>query len=333
MRPAAGHAVLVEVASGSGRIGILGPVELVAAPVPLGSVKERCLLAALAVHCGQAVSTGCLVDALWADDPPRTAAKTLQNYVLRVRRALALAGGPAIVTLPDGYCLRAAPGVVDAMLAESLIGEGRRKMAGGDPARAARLLRHALGLWRGPALGEFADVRGRGGVAAGELREAALEDLFDAELALGRHHEVAGGLEALVASGALRERRWGQLMVALYRDGRQAEALEAFARLRQVLSQDLGVDPGAELRRFIRRSCGSRHRAGVVSAAAAAGGGRAVGRTRDASPAGTLRRCRRRAGAARFCWRVSRGSASPTRCGSWPVPCGTAPRSCWPGAV
>ena len=241
----------MEVPPGNGRIGILGPVELVGEePVLLGGVKERCLLAALAVHCGEAVSTGCLVDALWGDNPPRTAAKTLQNYVLRVRRALARVGGLIIVTLPDGYSLRAVPGVVDAILAESLIGEGRRKMAGGDPAGAARQLRRALGSWRGPALGEFADrpFAAAEALRLEELREAALEELFDAELALGRHHEVVGGLEALVASGPLRERRWGQLMVALYRDGRQAEALDAFGRLQQVLRQDLGVDPGAELR-------------------------------------------------------------------------------------
>src|SRR5690242_7094660 len=138
-------------------IGILGPVELAGeGPVPLSGVKERCLLAALAVHCGKAVSTSGLVDALWADHPPRTAGKTLQNYVLRVRRALARAGGPAIVTPPDGYCLQAAPDVVDAVLAESLIGQARQEMAGGDPAGAAGLLRRALGLWRGPALGELA---------------------------------------------------------------------------------------------------------------------------------------------------------------------------------
>ncbi|HYX62371.1 MAG TPA: BTAD domain-containing putative transcriptional regulator, partial [Streptosporangiaceae bacterium] len=210
------------------------------------------MLAALAVHCGKVVSTSGLVDALWADDPPRTAGKTLQNYVLRVRRALARAGGPAIVTLPDGYCLQAAPGVVDAALAESLIGQARQEMAGGDPAGAARLLRRALALWRGPALGEFADrpFAAAEALRLDELRETAREDLFDAELALGRHHEVAGDLEALVASSPLRERRWGQLMVALYRDGRQAEALDAFGRVRQVLGQDLGVDPGAELRRL-----------------------------------------------------------------------------------
>jgi DNA-binding SARP family transcriptional activator len=241
----------VKVPPGSGRIGILGPVELVGEePVLLGGVKERCLVAALAVRCGETVSAASLVDALWGDDPPRTAAKTLQNYVLRVRRALARAGGLAVVTLADGYCLRAGPGAVDAVLAEGLVGEGRGKMAAGDPAAAAGLLRRALGLWRGPALGEFADrpFAAAEALRLDELREAALEELFDAELAQGRHHEVVAGLEALVASSPLREQRWGQLMVALYRDGRQAEALEAFGRLRQLLKHDLGVEPGAELR-------------------------------------------------------------------------------------
>jgi DNA-binding SARP family transcriptional activator len=237
------------------RVGILGPVELMGGgPAQLSGVKERCLLAALAVHGGEAVSAAALVDALWGDRPPRTAAKTLQNYVLRVRRALGSAGGGdlGIATLPAGYCLRAAPGMVDAGLAESLIGAGRRGMAGGDPVAAVRLLRQALDLWRGPALAEFA---GRPFAAAealrlDELREAAQEDLFDAELALGHHHEVVGSLEALVASGPLRERRWGQLMMALYRDGRQAEALDAFHRVRQLLVRELGVDPGAELRQL-----------------------------------------------------------------------------------
>src|SRR5215475_6549681 len=140
------------------RIGILGPVELVGGGrAQLSGVKERCLLAALAVHCGEAVGAAALQDALWGDRPPRTAAKTLQNYVLRVRRALARAGDgdPSIVTLPAGYCLRAAPGTVDAGLAEGLIGAGRQEMAGGDPAAAARRLRQALDLWRGPALAEF----------------------------------------------------------------------------------------------------------------------------------------------------------------------------------
>ena len=102
-----GDAVFVEGRPCTGQIGILGPVELIGdGPVPLGGIKERCLLAALAVHCGEAVSVASLVDALWGDDPPRTATKTLQNYVLRVRRALAQAEGATIATLPDGYCLR-----------------------------------------------------------------------------------------------------------------------------------------------------------------------------------------------------------------------------------
>jgi DNA-binding SARP family transcriptional activator len=210
---------------------------------------ERCLLAVLAVHSGEAVSTAALVDALWGGDPPRTAGKTLQNYVLRLRRAVAGVAGLSVVTQPSGYCLRAPAGLIDARLAESLIVAGRRELSGGDPAAAARLLRRALDLWRGPALHEFADRPFAAAEASrlDELREAALEDLFDAELALGRHHEVVAGLEGLVARRPLRERRWGQLMVALYRDGRQAEALDAFHRLRQVLDADLGVAPGAEL--------------------------------------------------------------------------------------
>src|SRR5215472_17697370 len=109
---------------GGWRIGILGPVEL-RGPVQLGGAMERRLLAALAVHRGEAVSAASLVDALWDDDPPRTAAKTLQNYVLRVRRAMAGVAGLSIVTQPSGYCLQAPPGMVDAGLAESLTGEGR----------------------------------------------------------------------------------------------------------------------------------------------------------------------------------------------------------------
>jgi len=234
--------------AGRWRIGILGPIEL-RGPGQLGGAMERCLLAALAVHRGEAVSAAALVDALWDDDPPRTAAKTLQNYVLHVRRALAGADGLSIVTRPSGYCLRAPPEAVDASLAESLIGAARRDP---DPAAAARRFRLALDLWRGPALQEFADRPFARAEASRleELRAAALEDLFDAELALGRHHEVVAGLEGLVTSGPLRERRWGQLMVALYRDGRQAEALGAFGRLRRVLDTELGVAPGAELGRL-----------------------------------------------------------------------------------
>ena len=236
-----------------GRIGILGPIELVSdGPVQLRGAKERCLLAALAVRRGQAASDGWLVEALWGDDPPRTASKTLQNYVLRVRHALSAVEGLSIVTQPSGYSLRALPGMVDAEVAESLIVKGRREQVGGNPELAGRLFRQAIDLWRGSALQEFADrpFAAAEAVRLDELREAALEDLVDTQLALGYHHELAGELEALVNGGPLRERRWSQLMVALYRDGRQAEALDAFHRLRRVLDRDLGVVPSAELRRL-----------------------------------------------------------------------------------
>ena len=191
-------------------------------------------------------------------------------------------------------------------------------MAGGDPAAAVRLLRQALDLWRGPALAEFAGhpFAAAEALRLEELREAALEDLFDAELALGRHHEVVGSLEALVTSGPLRERRWGQLMVALYRDGRQAEALDAFHRLRQLLAQELGVDPGGELRHL--------YQAILQQSSALAW---QPPRTRETAGRGYFGRApemsrllggwRRRppGGAAWCCWQGSRGSASPTRCG------------------
>lgn len=217
-----------------------------------GGAKERCLLAALVVRRGEVVSDPYLVDALWGDHPPRTASKTLQNYVLRVRHALIGVEGLSIVTQPTGYSLQVPTGLVDAGLAESLIVEGRREKAAGNFAAAGRLLRRALDLWRGSALQEFADrpFAAAEALRLAELRDAALEDFLDTQLAVGRHHELVGELEALVTDGPLRERRWSQLMVALYRDGRQAEALEAFHRLRRTLTRDLGVVPSAPLRQL-----------------------------------------------------------------------------------
>ena len=158
----------------------------------------------------------------------------MQNYVLRLRRALRTADGVEIVTDPAGYRLEAPADVVDARLGQRLIAEGREATAAGDPATAARLLREALGLWRGQSLAEFSDQPFAQAEAARleELREAAREDLVDVELALGRHHDLIGELETMVASHPLRERRWGQLLLARYRDGRQAEALDGFRALR-----------------------------------------------------------------------------------------------------
>jgi DNA-binding SARP family transcriptional activator len=243
--------------AGGPTLRILGSLELTgpAGPVRLGAAKERWLLAVLALHPGEAVSQDQLAEALWGEQPPRSAANALQNYVLRLRRALQAAEGVRIVTDPAGYRLQAPADVVDARLAERLVAEGRGAAAGGDPATAARLLGEALALWRGRALGEFADQPFAQAEAArlAELRESAREDLADAELALGRHHDLVGELEAMVASHPLRERRWGQLLLARYRDGRQAEALEGFRALRRTLRDELGVDPSRELQDLHQR--------------------------------------------------------------------------------
>jgi DNA-binding SARP family transcriptional activator len=186
-------------------------------PISLGGAKERRLLAALALHAGTVVPGSALVDALWADRPPRTAEKTLQNYVLRVRRSLRRCEGFTVTTRPPGYQLDAAPGVIDACAVEDLIGRGTQARLAGDEAGAVRLLRTALAYWRGPSLGEFASEPFARSEAARleELRAAAEEDLVAAELALGRHHELIGRLESMVATLPLRERRWALVMVAL----------------------------------------------------------------------------------------------------------------------
>jgi DNA-binding SARP family transcriptional activator len=237
--------------TGEPTLRILGPLELIGAagPVRLGAAKERCLLAVLALHLGEAISQDQLAEALWGEHAPRSATNALQNYVLRLRRAFRVVEGVQIVTDPAGYRLQAPADVVDARLAERLVAEGREATAAGDPATAARLLREALGLWRGRALAEFADQPFAQAEAARleELRESAREDLVDAELGLGRHHDLVGELEVMVASHPLRERRWAQLLLARYRDGRQAEALDGFRALRRTLRDELGVDPSPEL--------------------------------------------------------------------------------------
>ncbi|MFP5317026.1 MAG: BTAD domain-containing putative transcriptional regulator [Acidimicrobiia bacterium] len=237
------------------RVCVLGPLEVVdgGAPVTLGGPKERRLLAALALQPGQVVAESRLVDVLWGDDPPRTATKTLQNYVLRLRKALSSgSGGLSIVTVPPGYVLRGAPEAFDSLDVVARLSEARQAARAGDHGRAAELLEEALALWRGPSLVEFADEPFAMAEAArlDELRQAALDERIDAELALGRHGPCVAELEALLAENPLRERRWGQLMVALYRSGRQADALRAYQRARTLLGEELGIDPGPDLRRL-----------------------------------------------------------------------------------
>ena len=216
--------------------------------VTLGGPKPRALLAMLLLHANEPVSTDRLAIALWGDDAPAGAAKTIHVHVSRLRRAL---GEPdAVVTTPGGYQLRVLPDELDADRFEQLAAEGRRALADGEPDRAAQVLREALSLWRGPALADVAfEAFAQANVERLEdERLAALEARVEADLALGRHAELVGELAQLVAAHPLRERLHAQLMLALYRTGRQADALEAFRAARHVLVGELGIEPSPELR-------------------------------------------------------------------------------------
>ena len=236
---------------------VLGPVTVVADDGHehvLGVTREAALLADLVVHAGEVMSASRLIDDLWRGAPTAGAGATLQTYVKNLRRLLERASSAAAVcvvrTVRPGYVAELHPDVVDAFRAERMIAEGRRAVYGGDAAEGMRHLSGAVALWRGPA---FGDLRGEAYVQAeaarlDELRLGALEALIDAELALGRHVEAAGRLDALVAEHPYRERFWAQLMLALARSGRQAEALRAYQRVHRLLGDDLGLEPGAELR-------------------------------------------------------------------------------------
>jgi DNA-binding SARP family transcriptional activator len=224
---------------------ILGPLEVADgdAPVRLGAPKQRALLAILLLRRNEVVSTERLMDELWGDRQPKTARKTLQLHVSHLRRALP----PGVVeTRPPGYVLRVQADQLDLARFERLVEESR----GAQPAAAAALLREALALWRGPALSDLEyEPFARGEVARlEELRLSAVEDRIDADHALGRHADSVAELEALVLAHPLRERLRAQLMLALYRSGRQAEALESYREGRGALVRELGIEPGRELR-------------------------------------------------------------------------------------
>jgi predicted ATPase/DNA-binding SARP family transcriptional activator len=235
-------------------VRLLGSVEVSSAGVllTLGGPRQRAVLAALALRSGHTVSTVQLIDDLWGDRPPASAKPTLESYVSRLRRVLAAAGadGVSLVTRPSGYMLDVVPDQLDVRQFRDLAARGGDAFARGDAATAVGLLRSALGLWRGPAL---ADVREAAfaAVAARHLEEewlTAHENLVEAKFCLGQHREAVPELEALIAGSPYRERFHAQLMLALYRSGRQAEALSAFSRVRDVLAEDLGIEPGRELR-------------------------------------------------------------------------------------
>ena len=173
----------------------------------------------------------------------------LQNAVSQLRRAL---GDNLIVTRPPGYLLRVEPDAIDARRFESLLEKGRRLLASGETEEAAAILHEALALWRGRALDEFAYERFAETEVARleELRLRALEERIEVDLALGRHADLVGELERLVAQHPLRERPSGQLMLALYRSGRQAEALRIYQEVRRLLAEELGLEPGAALQQL-----------------------------------------------------------------------------------
>jgi DNA-binding SARP family transcriptional activator len=225
--------------------GILGPLEVLeeGQALDLGAAKQRSLLAVLVLNANQVVSRDRLIDALWGERPPETAAKALQVYVSQLRRVL---GRERLRTKSPGYLLQLDRDELDLHRVERLLNEAAQV----GPEAAAATLREALSLWRGPPLAEFAYQ----GFAQSEiarieeLRLACLEERLEADLARGRHATLVGELEGLVQEHPLRERLRAQLMLSLYRSGRQAEALEAYQEARRVLIEDLGIEPGRSLR-------------------------------------------------------------------------------------
>jgi YVTN family beta-propeller protein len=248
---------------------ILGPLEVrnSGRSVALGGDKQRALLAILVLHANEVVSADRLIDELWGESPPASALRTLQAYVSRLRKALdangAASAAPdanpaagssngAVVTRGRGYLLAVAPGELDLDRFGKLVEQGRDALAAGRPEEAARVLREALELWRGPALADFTyEPFAQAAIAQlEELQLGALEERIDADLGAGRDHELVGELRDLVKRHPLRERLRGQLMLALHRSGRQAEALEVYQEFRRALSEQLGLDPGPGLQQL-----------------------------------------------------------------------------------
>jgi DNA-binding SARP family transcriptional activator/class 3 adenylate cyclase/WD40 repeat protein/energy-coupling factor transporter ATP-binding protein EcfA2 len=237
---------------------VLGPLEVLDGdrPVAVGGPKERLVLALLLARVNSTVSVDALIDAVWGDHPPRTAERTVHAYLARLRRTLeprrpAGEASTMLVTVGRGYELRLDAAQLDATRFEELAKQGSDRLERGDDA-ASSTLRRALSLWRAEAFGEFGEVEAC--VAESrrleELRLALVEDRVDADLASGLSTELVGEIEMLLRDDPFRERLWGQLMLALYRSGRQRDALDAYQRARRLLADELGIEPGPELRRL-----------------------------------------------------------------------------------
>jgi DNA-binding SARP family transcriptional activator len=228
---------------------LLGPLEALidGNPVNLAAAKPRALLALLLLHRNRVVSTEKLIDELWGDEPPARATKTLQVYVSQLRKEL---GPERLLTRAPGYELRVAEDELDVDRFEKLGAEARERMAAGDAAGTVEGMRRALDVWRGPALLEFRaePFAERAAGRLEDLRLAAVEDWLHAALEAGEAASIVPELEELVSSHPLRERPRELLMLALYRAGRQADALELFRHTRELFVSDLGIEPGASLR-------------------------------------------------------------------------------------
>ncbi len=237
---------------------VLGSVEVVAgeSALTLAGEKPRAVLAFLLLHPNEVVSRDRLVDALWGEQPPATAAASLQVHVAKLRKLLEAAGDSRdrLETRATGYVLHLGADELDAFSFERLVGEARRARTAGDRELAVALLNEALALWRGPVFADLTDATFIQAERARleELRVTALEDRIEVDLALGRHSELVAELEQLVGEHPTRERLRAQYMLALYRSGRQTEALETYRRFRRTLSEELGLEPGPELQRLER---------------------------------------------------------------------------------
>lgn len=235
---------------------VLGPLEVCdeGRVLPLPGGKQRLLLALLLLRAGQVAPVTELVDALWEHTPPKTAVTQLHGLVSRLRKNLfppSDTGGPQLVTRPPGYQLQLAPDSVDIRMFERLAALGRQLLQAGTTEAAADTLREAMALWRGPALGEIsASVIRREATRLEDMRLTVLSDRMDADLGLGRHDDIVGELESLASAHPYRERVASQLILALHRSGRSAEALDVYRRTRDRLVDELGLEPGAELRRL-----------------------------------------------------------------------------------
>ena len=240
---------------------ILGPLEVTSCGerLPLGGPQQRALLALLLLHANQSVGRERLIDEIWGETPPRTAAVSLNGYVSKLRKLLTSGSGAAVETRPDGYALRIEPEQLDVNQFEHLVARAREQKAAGRAREAEEALAAALELWRGPPLADlmYAPFAQSEIARLEENRVAAIEDRYELELDQGRHAAVVGELEKLANDHPLRERPAALLMLALYRSGRQAEALQAYERTRRLLAEELGLEPGEQLRelqgRILRR--------------------------------------------------------------------------------